>query len=114
LHSEVRANGGLHVIVAECQTSSRMDRQLIGRCARQGDPGSAQAYASAEDHLIALHGPWLVEAMIREADANGEVDADFSSQLKRIQTSAERQQYASRINMLRRDIARDSLLKSVR
>ena len=114
LHSEVRANGGLHVIVAECQTSSRMDRQLIGRCARQGDPGSAQAYASAEDHLIALHGPWLVEAMIREADAHGEVDADFSSQLKRIQTSAERQQYASRINLLRRDIARDSLLKSVR
>ena len=114
LHSEVRANGGLHVIVAECQTSSRMDRQLIGRCARQGDPGSAQAYASAEDHLIALHGPWLVDAMIREVDANGEVDADFSSQLKRIQMSAERQQYASRINMLRRDIARDSLLKSVR
>ena len=52
--------------------------------------------------------------MIREADAHGEVDADFSSQLKRIQTSAERQQYASRINLLRRDIARDSLLKSVR
>jgi preprotein translocase subunit SecA len=114
LHSEVRAKGGLHVIVAECQTSSRMDRQLIGRCARQGDPGSAQAYASAEDHLISLHGPWLLEAMIREADANGEVDADFSSQLKRIQASAERQQYAARINMLRRDIARDSLLKSVR
>ena len=114
LHSKVRANGGLHVIVAECQTSSRMDRQLIGRCARQGDPGSAQAYASAEDELIALHGPWLVDAMIREADGNGEVYADFSSELRRVQGSAERQQYASRINMLRRDIARDSLLKSVR
>ena len=114
LHPEVRANGGLHVIVAECQTSSRMDRQLIGRCARQGDPGSAQAYASAEDSLIALHGPWLVEGLQREAEANGEVDSDFSSQLKRIQATAERQQYASRINMLRRDIARDSLLKSVK
>ncbi len=114
LHPEVRANGGLHVIVAECQTSSRMDRQLIGRCARQGDPGSAQAYASAEDSLIALHGPWLVEGLQREAEANGEVDADFSSQLKRIQASAERQQYTSRINMLRRDIARDSLLRSVK
>ena len=103
LHPEVRANGGLHVIVAECRTSSRKDRQLVGRCARQGDPGSAQAYVSAEDSLIALHGPWLVDAMQREADANGEVDADFSSQLKRIQASAERQQYAARINMLRRD-----------
>jgi len=114
LHPDVKANGGLHVIVAECQTSSRMDRQLIGRCARQGDPGSAQAYVSAEDSLIAVHGPWLVEAMLREADANGEIDADFAPQLKRIQTSAERQQYASRINMLHRDIARDSLLKNVR
>ncbi len=114
LHPEVRANGGLHVIVAECQTSSRMDRQLLGRGARQGDPGSAQVYASAEDSLIALHGPWLVDALQREADASGEVDADFSSQLKRIQASAERQQYASRINMLRRDIARDSLLRSVK
>jgi preprotein translocase subunit SecA len=114
LHPDVRANGGLHVIVAECQTSSRMDRQLIGRCARQGDPGSAQAYASADDNLIAVHGPWLVEALLREADESGEADADFVSQLKRIQASAERQQYASRISLLRRDIARDSLLKSVR
>ena len=91
-----------------------MDRQLIGRCARQGDPGSSQAYASADDSLIALHGPWLVECLQREAEANGEVDADFSSQFNRIQASAERQQYAARINMLRRDIARDSLLKSVK
>ena len=108
LHPDVRANGGLHVIVAECQRSSRMDRQLIGRCARQGDPGSAQAYASAEDNLIAVHGPWLVEALLRETDGSGEVDADFARQLKRIQASAEREQYASRINLLRRDNARDA------
>jgi preprotein translocase subunit SecA len=114
LHPDVKANGGLHVIVAECQTSSRMDRQLIGRCARQGDPGSAQAYASAEDSLIAVHGPWLVEALLREADENGEIDADFAPQLRRIQATAERQQYASRVNMLHRDITRDSLLKNVR
>lgn len=114
LHPEVRANGGLHLIVAECQTSTRRDRQLLGRCARQGDPGSAQAFTSAEDRLIALHGPWLVDALQREAEANGEVDADFSTQLKRIQGSAERQQSASRINMFRRDIVRDSLLRSVK
>ncbi len=114
LHPEVRANGGLHVIVAECQTSSRMDRQLIGRCARQGDPGSAQTYASAEDVLVAIHGPWLADALVREADQNGEVNSDFTRQLRRIQTTAERQQYASRISMFRRDITRDTLLRSVR
>ena len=33
--------GGLHVIVTERHEAGRIDRQLIGRCARQGDPGSA-------------------------------------------------------------------------
>ena len=63
LTPEVRAAGGLHVIVAECQTSGRMDRQLIGRCARQGDPGSAQIFVSAEDTLIRDFGPWLASAI---------------------------------------------------
>ena len=114
LHEDVRQRGGLHVIVTECQTSGRMDRQLIGRCARQGDPGSAEVLASAEDTLVAQYGPWLANALCREADQNAEVHADFTSQLNRIQAAAERQQYAARVNMLRRDIARDSLLRSVR
>lgn len=113
LDPEVKARGGLHVIVAECQTSSRMDRQLIGRGGRQGDVGSAQIFASADDTLIAHFGPWLANALRREADASGEVHSDFSVQLKRLQATAERQQYAARINMLRRDITRDTLLRSV-
>ena len=56
---EVLDRGGLHVIVAECQLSSRMDRQLIGRGARQGNPGSAQTFVSAEDALIQRYGAWL-------------------------------------------------------
>jgi len=44
--------GGLHVLAAELNESSRIDRQLFGRCARQGDPGSAQAIASLEDEYI--------------------------------------------------------------
>ena len=114
LHEDVRQRGGLHVIVTECQTSGRMDRQLIGRCARQGDPGSAEILVSAEDTLVTQYGPWLANALCREADQNSEVHADFTAQLNRIQAAAERQQYAARVNMLRRDIARDSLLRSVR
>lgn len=44
--------GGLHVIGTEWHESGRVDRQLFGRAARQGDPGSAQAFASAEDELL--------------------------------------------------------------
>jgi preprotein translocase subunit SecA len=114
LPPEVKAAGGLHVIVAECQSSSRMDRQLIGRCGRQGDPGSAQMFASAEDALISMHGPWLAAALQREATDSGEVQGDFTAQIRRIQASVERQQYASRISMLRRDMHRDSLLNKMR
>ncbi len=108
----VRTRGGLHVIVAECQTAGRMDRQLIGRCARQGDPGSAQMFVSADDSLLNCHGPWLAAALRREADGADEVHSDFTVQLDRIQSAAERRQYASRIAMLRRDMARDRMLRS--
>ncbi len=48
----VAALGGLHVIATERHESLRIDRQLFGRCARQGDPGSAQAFMSMEDELL--------------------------------------------------------------
>ena len=46
------AIGGLHVISTEPNTSHRIDRQLYGRAARQGDPGCAQLFCSAEDDLL--------------------------------------------------------------
>ena len=48
----VREVGGLHVIVSESHDAGRIDRQLAGRCARQGDPGSFEFYYSAEDVLL--------------------------------------------------------------
>jgi preprotein translocase subunit SecA len=44
--------GGLHVICTELHDSSRIDRQLAGRCARQGDPGSFRQFACAEDEIF--------------------------------------------------------------
>jgi preprotein translocase subunit SecA len=48
----VRDLGGLHVIVCELHESARIDRQLIGRCGRQGDPGSYRIYMSLEDDIL--------------------------------------------------------------
>lgn len=47
--------GGLHVIATELHEARRIDRQLYGRCGRQGDPGSFQALASLEDELPRVH-----------------------------------------------------------
>ncbi len=52
LTDTARANGGLHVIIAGLQPSHRCDRQLAGRSARQGDPGSYQEFLSLDDELV--------------------------------------------------------------
>ena len=52
----VAALGGLHVIGTERHESRRIDRQLSGRCARQGDPGFAQFFVSLEDEIIEAFG----------------------------------------------------------
>jgi preprotein translocase subunit SecA len=48
----VCAIGGLHVIATERHEAARIDRQLAGRCGRQGDPGSYQALLSCDDLLL--------------------------------------------------------------
>jgi preprotein translocase subunit SecA len=48
--------GGLHVILTEWHESARIDRQLIGRGARQGDPGSGRAIVALDDDVIERHG----------------------------------------------------------
>ena len=52
LDSEVIDAGGLHVINLEMNDSRRIDRQLHGRAARQGDPGSCQDFLSLDDELL--------------------------------------------------------------
>lgn len=46
------ACGGLHVICTEVHDSARIDRQLIGRCGRQGDPGSYRQFVSLADEIL--------------------------------------------------------------
>ena len=83
--------GGLHVIATELHESRRIDRQLFGRCARQGDPGSFEAIVAAEDDLLrsylgpaarwaARHrgiaskrsGQWLLRILLRLAQRRAE------------------------------------------
>jgi len=55
LGAGIADKGGLHVIATELHESARIDRQLFGRCGRQGDPGSTEAIVSLEDELIRLY-----------------------------------------------------------
>jgi preprotein translocase subunit SecA len=60
---QVRTLGGLHVIGTERHEARRIDNQLRGRAARQGDPGSSRFYLSLEDELMRLFGGQQVEAL---------------------------------------------------
>ena len=48
----VEVLGGLHVICTELHDSQRIDRQLIGRCGRQGDPGTFRQYLALDDDIL--------------------------------------------------------------
>jgi preprotein translocase subunit SecA len=59
LAAGVAERGGLHVIGTEPHESGRIDRQLWGRCGRQGDPGSYEMFMSLDDEVIRLYGSGL-------------------------------------------------------
>jgi preprotein translocase subunit SecA len=61
----VAQRGGLHVICCQHNASSRIDRQLQGRCARQGDPGSVETILSLEDPLIVQFWPGWLRTVLR-------------------------------------------------
>jgi preprotein translocase subunit SecA len=68
----VAERGGLHVISVEPNAAARIDRQLAGRAARQGDPGSYHPYAALTDPLIAeAWPPSLLRLFGRLADGSG-------------------------------------------
>jgi len=101
----VRKLGGLHVIATECHRSSRIDRQLFGRSARQGDPGSAVPYTSLDDDLLIRNLPkpvlrflkFLIRAMPGSAYIAGRLAVRLAQRL------AERKDYQSRFSVQKTD-----------
>jgi preprotein translocase subunit SecA len=92
LHDDVRRAGGLHVIATEMHSSARIDRQLVGRAARQGDPGSCQFFLSLGDELLRCLKQEKLERIRKSAQPNaqGELPASWISLFRRTQRFLER------------------------
>lgn len=105
--------GGLHVIVAEHHDSPRVDRQLVGRSARQGDPGSCQFFTAAEDTLIRVNDESLVQAMCCSANDAGECSQDFTVDIARLQADVEERGYVQRRRMVDHDHWLEQVLETV-
>lgn len=107
---EALERGGLHVICTEPYESHRVDRQLIGRGARQGQPGSAQMFVSAEDELLAQHGATLVSRIRKRVGEGSECLTDLTTELRQLQSATELLASQQRHHMLEHDLQRDSTL----
>ena len=97
--------GGLHVIATERFSARRIDRQLSGRCARQGDPGSTQVFVSLEDDLIQKNARMIAAIVGRFYGQPGrEISSAFWRQvIGSIQKQAERAAARTRRDVLSAD-----------
>jgi preprotein translocase subunit SecA len=106
----VAGRGGLHVIATEYHEAGRIDRQLFGRCGRQGDPGTFEVIASLEDELLARHGGWWRHACRWAAGSDGRAPRLAHWLFRLAQRRAERLHARLRADLLRLDEYLDSAL----
>lgn len=72
-HAKVVEVGGLHVIGTERHESRRIDNQLRGRAARQGDPGSTRFFLSLEDNLMRIFGGEKITALMNALNVEDDI-----------------------------------------
>ncbi len=114
LTPEVAAVGGLHVIGTERHESRRIDRQLAGRSARQGDPGYCQFFVSLEDEIIEAYGEKPAARLRKRYKGRGELT---SGSMRRLVLTAqgkkERQHYRDRKMLMSYEKQRAEMRKNM-
>ena len=89
-HAKVVEVGGLHVIGTERHESRRIDNQLRGRAARQGDPGSTRFFLSLEDDLMRIFGGEKIKQLMTMLNVPENMAIDNPLISKRIQSAQKR------------------------
>lgn len=87
---EIIALGGLYVLGTERHESRRIDNQLRGRCARQGDPGATRFYLSLNDTIFRIFGGESIKKMMNMVSFSSSEDTALESGL--LSTSLEEAQ----------------------
>jgi len=112
LEPGVAERGGLHVLMTERHESGRVDRQLAGRCGRQGDPGCCEVFLSLEDPLLREGSPGWRGRAARwlEKTRSGLWKPLGKSAITRAQRKIERVHAGVRKRLLRYDESRSDSL----
>ncbi len=102
----VRALGGLHVVGSERHESRRIDNQLRGRAARQGDPGSSRFYLSMEDELMRLFGGDQADRLMQRLKVDDSMPLEIgmvSRLIEQAQTRVEGANFDTRKHLIEYD-----------
>lgn len=105
-HAKVVEIGGLHVIGTERHESRRIDNQLRGRAARQGDPGSTRFFLSLEDNLMRIFGGDKIAGLMAmlQVDENMAIESKLiTRQIQSAQKKVETYHFDIRKNVLQYD-----------
>jgi preprotein translocase subunit SecA len=110
---DVLAVGGLHVIAADMHASPRIDRQLVGRTARQGDPGSCQSFLSLDDELLANFTSGAFQRAKRRAQRAGtaELPGSWLRWFRRAQRGVEVARWRERQELLHAERRREQICR---
>jgi preprotein translocase subunit SecA len=117
LSPAVRDAGGLHVIATQFNDSARVDRQLAGRTARQGDPGSARWTCAPNDSILANHdlpeATRIRRSLCKITEELGIGSDRLNREVKQLHQRIEAIGYDSRAKMVAHDRWMESIQKVV-
>ncbi len=105
--------GGLHVICTELHDAARIDRQLVGRCGRQGDPGTFRQYLALDDDILKSGlGPDAAERVTSKVSPGQNLDA-FAKLLRQAQRKVEKNHFRDRMMLLHHEKERKKVQREM-
>jgi len=114
LRTEIESLGGMHVICTELHDAARIDRQLIGRCGRQGDRGSFRQYLSLDDDILRNGiGPEKAAKLKLLGETTRGPFHSFASLFRRAQRRVERKHFRDRMVLLHHEKERKKMQREI-
>jgi preprotein translocase subunit SecA len=114
LELQIESVGGMHVICTELHDAARIDRQLIGRCGRQGDRGSYRQFLSLDDDILKGGlGPNKAERMKEQGtQVEGAVDR-YAGLFRKAQLKVEKKHFRDRMILLHHEKERKKMQREI-
>ena len=113
LEDDVRQLGGMMVICTEMHDAARIDRQLIGRCGRQGDPGSYRQYLSLDDDILRNGFGTKPAEKLKARGVSGGSISGLAGQFRAAQRKVERKHFRDRMALLHHEKERTKIQREM-